>query len=130
VNDDWDLVVALAPQPRTPAIFFAALDKWKKELIMPSAQQNMVDYLEVLQKPRNMTVEKFVTRVKVMVKYITDIPFPGPNTPMIDATKLEKIIFWAYVTFLPRQFYNCNNSWLKNENLPSKVYHRYLISRT
>jgi hypothetical protein len=37
VKDDWDLVIALAPQPRTLAIFFAALDKWKRELIMPSA---------------------------------------------------------------------------------------------
>jgi hypothetical protein len=36
VNDDWDLVILLAPQPRTPVVFFTALDDWKRELIMPS----------------------------------------------------------------------------------------------
>jgi hypothetical protein len=35
----------------------------------------MVDYLENLNKPHNMMVKHFVRRVKVMVWYITDIPF-------------------------------------------------------
>ncbi len=34
VKDNWDLIIALAPQPCTPAIFFAALDEWKREQIM------------------------------------------------------------------------------------------------
>jgi hypothetical protein len=67
VKDDWDLVVPLAPQPRTPVIFHAALDELKGKLIMPSAWQTMVDYLENLNKPHNMMVKHFVRRVKVMV---------------------------------------------------------------
>jgi hypothetical protein len=68
VKDDWDLVVTLVPQPRIPVVFFTALDEWKRELIMPSAQQMMVDYLETLTKPCIMTIESFVNRVKVMVR--------------------------------------------------------------
>jgi hypothetical protein len=44
-----------------------------------------------------MTVEEaFVNCVKVMVRYITDIPFPGPDPPpLISQTKFENIIFRA-----------------------------------
>ena len=55
----------------------------------------MVDDLECIKKPRNMTVEIFINRVKVMVKYIGQIPFPGPTPPTIDNTKLKHIIFRA-----------------------------------
>jgi hypothetical protein len=95
VKDDWDTVAALSPLPRTPVTFDTALDDWKRMLIMPSARQNMVDYLETLMRPRNMSVENFVTRVKVMVRYVGDIPFPGPNPPTVDDTKLKNIIFRA-----------------------------------
>jgi hypothetical protein len=83
---------------RTPALFFAAIEAWKAEMIMPSARQNMVDYLKVLNKPRNMTVEAFVNRIKVMTWYITNIPFPGADPPIISATKLKNIIFRAMPT--------------------------------
>jgi hypothetical protein len=104
--DDWDIVATLAPQPRTPVVFYTALDNWKRELIMPSAHQNMVDYLETLMKPRNMLVENFVTRVKVMVRYVEDIPFPGPNPLTVDDTKMKNIISRAMLpawqtNFLP-----------------------------
>jgi hypothetical protein len=47
----------------------------------------MVDYLlETISKPHNMMVEAFVNRVKVMVCYIEDIPFPGPDPPTISPT--------------------------------------------
>ncbi len=55
----------------------------------------MVEYLETISKPRNMTVEAFVNRVKVMVRYINDIPFTGQNPPTINQTKLKIIIFRA-----------------------------------
>jgi hypothetical protein len=45
-----------------------------------------------------MPVENFITRVKVMVRYVKDIPFPGVNPPMVDDTKLKNIIF---CTMLP-----------------------------
>jgi hypothetical protein len=51
VKDDWDIVAALSPLPRTPVTFDTALDDWKRALIMPSARQNMVDYLKILMKP-------------------------------------------------------------------------------
>jgi hypothetical protein len=77
------MVAALSPLPRTTVTFDTALDDWKRMLIMPSAHQNMVDYLETLMKPQNMSVENFVTRVKVMVRYVEDIPTfrPGANPP-------------------------------------------------
>jgi hypothetical protein len=87
VKDDWDTVAALSPLPQTTVTFDTALDDWKMMLIMPSARQNMVNYLETLMKPRNMSVENFVTRVKVMVRYVKDIPFPGVNPPT-DSTLL------------------------------------------
>jgi hypothetical protein len=46
-------------------------------------------------KPRNMTVEAFVNQVKVMVRYINNIPFPEPDPPMVTTTKLKNIIFLA-----------------------------------
>jgi hypothetical protein len=76
---------------------------------MPSAWQTMVDYLENLTRPRNMTVESFVTRVKVMVWYMTDIPFPGPNPPTVDPTKLKKIIFCAMPAAWQMHFLRVNN---------------------
>jgi hypothetical protein len=78
VQDDWDLVIQHAPQPRTPVLFYAAVEEWKAELILPSACQTMVNYLETLMKPRNMTNKAFANRVKVMVCYI--------NTPFQDQT--------------------------------------------
>jgi hypothetical protein len=71
------------------------MEEWKQEMILPSAQQTMVDYLETLTKPRNMTVKAFTNRVKVMVRYINDTPFPGPDPPTISQTKLKNIIFHA-----------------------------------
>jgi hypothetical protein len=96
-KDDCNIVIMHIPN-RTPALFFAAIKAWKAEMIMPSARQNMVDYLKVLNKPRNMTVEAFVNRIKVMTWYITDIPFPGADPPIISATKLKNIIFRAMPT--------------------------------
>jgi hypothetical protein len=42
-----------------------------------------------------MTVEAFVNRLKVMVRYVNDIPFPAPDPPMVNQTKLKDIIFRA-----------------------------------
>jgi hypothetical protein len=94
---DWDIVIKNIPN-RTPSIFYAAIEAWKNELILPSACQTMVDYLETLNKPHNMTVEAFVNCVKVMVRYITNIPFPGPDLPLISQTKLKNIILRAMPT--------------------------------
>jgi hypothetical protein len=49
----------------------------------------------MLMKPRNMAIEAFRNRVKVMVHYITDIPFPGPDPSMVTTTRLKNIIFQA-----------------------------------
>jgi hypothetical protein len=93
-KNDWDYIVMNIPNP-TPALFDAAIEQWKQEMILPSARQTMVDYLEAISKPRNMTVEAFVNRIKVMVHYIGDIPFPGADPPTISQTKMKNIIFWA-----------------------------------
>jgi hypothetical protein len=42
-----------------------------------------------------MSMENFVARAKVMVRYVEDIPFPGVNPPTVDDTKLKNIIFCA-----------------------------------
>jgi hypothetical protein len=134
VKDDWDLVVALAPHPRTPVVFHNALDEWKKELIMSLSRQTMVDNLENITKPCNMMVEHFVTRVRVMVRNITDFPFPGPKPPTVDSTKLKNIIFRAMPMPWQTNFLRVNdistttvcsfsNSWLRSENLLSHRTH-------
>jgi hypothetical protein len=101
-KDYWDIVIKNIPNC-TPVLFYAAIKAWKNELILPSACQTMVDYLETLNKPRNMTVETFVNRVKVMVQYITSIPFPGPDPPLISQTKLKNIIFQGHARNLANQ---------------------------
>jgi hypothetical protein len=56
----------------------------------------MVNYLGTLSKPCKMMVEAFVSRLKVMVCYINAIPFPGPDPPSVNQTKLKvDIIFGA-----------------------------------
>jgi hypothetical protein len=55
----------------------------------------MVDYLETITKPCIMMVEAFTNRVKGMVCYMNDIPFPGPDPPTVSQTKLKNIIFCA-----------------------------------
>jgi hypothetical protein len=93
-KDDWDLIITNIPN-RTPVLFFAAIEEWKRELILPSICQTMVDCLETLSKPCNMMVEAFFDHLKVMVHYINDIPFSGHNPPSVNPTKLKNIIFRA-----------------------------------
>jgi hypothetical protein len=42
-----------------------------------------------------MTVKAFVNHLKVMVRYVADIPFPGPSSGLVQQTKLKHIIFHA-----------------------------------
>jgi hypothetical protein len=49
-KNDWDSVIAPL-QNRTPAAFLVTLDQWKSEMILPTACQTLVDYLETLTKP-------------------------------------------------------------------------------
>jgi hypothetical protein len=91
-KDDGDIIIQHIPA-RTLVLFLAALERWKAELIMPSAHQTMVDYLETITKPCNMMVEVFVNCVKFMACCIINLPFPTANTPTIDNTKLKNIIF-------------------------------------
>jgi hypothetical protein len=94
-KDDWDYIIQHIPN-HTPVLFYAAIEQWKQEIVLPSAQQTMVDYLKKISKPRNMSVEAFLNRFKAMVRYIKDIPFPGPDPPpTINTTKLKNIIFRA-----------------------------------
>jgi hypothetical protein len=94
-KDDWDSI-ATEVADRTPVTFLVNLDRWKSEMILPTARQTLVDYFESLVKPCQMTVEAFFNRLKVMVCYITDIPFPGPDPPSsVNNTKLKNIIFKA-----------------------------------
>jgi hypothetical protein len=58
-KDDWDSVIATILN-RTPLTFARALNNWKSEMILPTARQSQVDYLETLTKPHQMTVESFV----------------------------------------------------------------------
>jgi hypothetical protein len=52
-KDDWDSVIAPL-QNRTPATFLVNLNQWKSEMILPTACQTLVDYLETLIKPLQM----------------------------------------------------------------------------
>jgi hypothetical protein len=76
---------------------------------MSLSQQTMVDCLENITKPCNMMVEHFVTRVRVMVRYLTNIPFPGPNPPTVDSTKLKNIIFCAMLVPWQTNFLGVND---------------------
>jgi hypothetical protein len=44
-----------------------------------------------------------------MVRYVEDIPFPGPNPPLVDATKLKNIIFCAMPPAWQTNFLCVNN---------------------
>jgi hypothetical protein len=72
-KDDWDSGIALIQNP-TPVAFLVTLDQWKSEMILPTAHQTLVDCLETLSKPHQMTVEAFVNCLTVMVQYVDDIP--------------------------------------------------------
>jgi hypothetical protein len=78
-----------------PGTFDAPLEQLKSEMILSTAQQTLVDHLETLTKPRSMTVESFVNQLKVVARYVNDIPFPGQDPPTVNQTKLENIIFRA-----------------------------------
>jgi hypothetical protein len=106
-KDDWDSVIAPL-QHRTPATFLLALDQWKSNMMLPTACQTLVHYLETLIKPCKMTVEAFVNRLKVMVCYVNDIPFPGPDPPVVQQTKLKNIIFRAMSTTWQTNFLRAN----------------------
>jgi hypothetical protein len=64
-------------------------------MILPTARQILANYLETLTKPCQMTVEAFVNRLKVMVRYVINIPFLGLDPPTVSQTKLKNIIFKA-----------------------------------
>ena len=68
-KEDWDVIIAGIAH-HTQAIFRTWLNSWKAGMILPTARQTLVDYLEVLTKPRAMTVESFVNRLKVMIRYM------------------------------------------------------------
>jgi hypothetical protein len=81
---------------RTPATFLVALESWKAEMILPTAQQTLVDYLETIRKPCQMTIEAFVNQLRVMTRHVNDIPFPaGQDPPTVNQTKIKNIIFRA-----------------------------------
>jgi hypothetical protein len=105
---NWDLVISNV-QNCTPAIFIAALEQWKSEMILPTAWQTLVDSFETLVKPCSMTVEGFVNWLKVMVRYINNIPFPGQDPPTVNQTKLKNIIFRAMPTAWQTNFLRVNN---------------------
>jgi hypothetical protein len=86
-----------------------AIKEWKEEMILPSAQQTMLDYLKTLTKPRSMTVEAFTNCIKVMVRYINNIPFPGPDPPTVSQTKLKNIIFCAMPVTWQTNFLQVHN---------------------
>jgi hypothetical protein len=44
-KDDWEIVIAPL-QLRTQATFLISLAPWKTEMILPTAWQTLVDYLE------------------------------------------------------------------------------------
>jgi uncharacterized membrane protein YgcG len=93
----------------TPAAFLVALECCKSEMILPIACQTLVDYLETLSKPCQMTVEAFVNQLKVMVWYVTDIPFPGPDPPIVQQTKLKNIFFEPSQALGRRTFLHVND---------------------
>jgi hypothetical protein len=76
-KDDWDILIIQNIPARIPVLFLAALEEWKAKLIMTSAHQTMVDYLETITKPRNMAVEVFVNHIKFMVAKTWTYRFHG-----------------------------------------------------
>jgi hypothetical protein len=81
-KDDWDSVTALINN-RTLATFLVALENWKSDMILPTAEQTLVDYLETIRKPHQMAVEAFVNRLRVMARHVNEIPFSGQDSPMV-----------------------------------------------
>jgi hypothetical protein len=44
-KDDWDSVISNIPN-HTQATFLLALERWRSEMILPTARQTLVDYLK------------------------------------------------------------------------------------
>jgi hypothetical protein len=99
-KDNWDWVIGLIPTG-TDVTFCQAIELWKYKMILPTAHQNLVDYLENLTKPCQMTVEAFVNRLKVMLWYVTNMPFPGPD-PLTNKTQKHHIL--GHACYLADQF--------------------------
>ncbi len=56
-----------------------------------------------------MTLKAFVNQMKVMTGYVTDIPFPGADPPVVINTKLKNIIFRAMPPAWQTNFLLVNN---------------------
>jgi hypothetical protein len=69
-----------------------------------------VDYLEMLSKPCQKTIEAFVNCIKVMVWDVDDnMPFPGPYPLAVNQTNSKNIIFCAMLSTWQMNFLHVND---------------------
>jgi hypothetical protein len=93
-KEDWDSVTALHSYNFPHHV--RKLESWKSEMILPTALETLVDYLENIRKPYQMTVEACLdNQLRVMARHVNDIPFPWQDPPTVTQTKIKNIIFRA-----------------------------------
>jgi hypothetical protein len=94
IKDDWDTTVTDngfdGANGKTEADFEQCLNDWKLTFLTEESRQELVDFLQLVNKPRSMQVEVFVQRLKTMARYVTDLTFAGAQPPMLNNTQIKK----------------------------------------
>jgi hypothetical protein len=78
---------------RTPAQFEICLRAWKLTFVTEDSRQTLVDYCESVRKPRMMTVEFFVQRLKTIARYVEALPHIDlVNAPILLPEHIKYIV--------------------------------------
>jgi hypothetical protein len=109
IKQDWDTVVdyeGLANMAGcTPAQFEICIRAWKLTFVNEESRQTLIDYCEQVKKPRAMSVETFVQRLKTIARYVEALPHNDPvHAPVLSPENIKHIVFKAMPTQWQVQF--------------------------
>jgi hypothetical protein len=112
IKDDWDTVVFDNGFDgiinKTENDFLHCIRLWKLTFVTEDSRQELVDYLQIVQKPRAMQVESFVQRLKTISRYVNDLPFAGAQPPVLNNTQIKNIVFKAMPATWQQHFIRSN----------------------
>jgi hypothetical protein len=111
VKDDWDNIVTDngfdGVNGKTEVDFNQCLNDWKLTFVTEDSRQELVDYVQCVNKPRSLQVEVFVQQLKTMV----DLPSAGPQPPTLNNTQIKKIVFKAMPLAWQQHFIQRNHGF-------------------
>jgi hypothetical protein len=116
IKDDWDTVVSDngvdGANNKTENDFLHCIRTWKLTFVTEDSRQELVDYLQLAQKPRAMQVESFVQQLKTITRYVTNLPFTGAQPPVLNNTQIKNIVFKAMPSTWQQHFIRSNHGFL------------------